>query len=87
MKLTRTTNLVDRRVHIGHQTGLRFDAEQLDVLLTQDDIVKVTAVEAGQSLQWLDELADIVPLAVEDELSQEEHVVRVDAVDDARLAF
>ena len=81
------TDLVDSRVHVGHQTSLRFDAEQLDVFLTQDDVVKVATVEAGQPFKGLNKLADIVPLAVEDELAQEEHVVGIDTVDDARLAF
>lgn len=44
-------------------------------------------IESLESLQRLNEFQHVVPLSVEDELTQKQDVVGVVAVDDARLPF
>jgi len=52
-----------------------------------DGVVEEARVEVAQLLERLHELDGVVPLAVQQQLAQEEHVVRVAGVDDARLAL
>lgn len=71
----------------GNDVRFRLDAQQLDVLVTQDRVRKLSHVEVRERLQRLDELEDVVPLSIEDQLTQEEHVVAVLAVYHAGLAL
>lgn len=71
----------------GDDVRLRLDAQQLDVLVAQDRVRELPHVEIRKRLQGLDELQHVVPLSVEDQLTQEEHVVAVLTVYHAGLAL
>ena len=71
---------------VGRGDGrLALDAQQLDELGPEDGEGESVGVERGQRGQRLDELDRVLPLAVQDELSQEEEVVAVATVDHARF--
>ena len=69
----------------GGDGRLALDAQQLDELGPEDGEGEPLGVERGQRGQRLDELDGVLPLAVQDELPQEEEVVAVAPVDHARL--
>ena len=71
---------------VGRGDGrLALDAQQLDELGPEDGEGESVGVERRQRGQRLDELDRVLPLAVQDELSQEEEVVAVATVDHARF--
>lgn len=85
-------DLLNGVVHAVVRTGgddvrLRLDAQQLDILVSQDRVRELPHVEVRERLQRLDELQHVVPLSVEDQLTQEEHVVAVLAVYHPGLAL
>ena len=74
-----------RRGGGGGDGRLALDAQQLDELCPEDGEGEALGVERGQRGQRLDELDRVLPLAVQDELPQEEKVVAVASVDHARF--
>ena len=74
-------------IDICNETCFRLDAKQLDVFLTEYQVVEGTGFKRRQTFQRLDEFCDVIPLAVEDELAQKKDVVGVDAINHPRLAF
>merc|ERR1719322_346119 len=68
-------------VRVGAGTGavgqFALDADQFDEFCFQDVKVEQVVVEVGQGGEGLDELQDVVPLPVQDQLTQEQQVVRV----------
>ena len=74
-------NLLDGEIILD--LCFRFQTQQFEELILQHDVDELLGIERVDRLQRLNEIDHIVPLPVQDQLSQEENVLRERSIDDA----
>lgn len=66
---------------------INLKTKKLQILMFHDNERELFGIERGNLLERCDELEHVVPLSVENELTQEEHIVGELRVDNARLTL